>query len=285
MNRELGINRISPSMIMEYMKCPKSFFYKIWLGLKLPQSMRHLEFGTAIHAAIDNIYEQYTAEDGWKNAELAIVKKQFIDRFKPEHVSIWEFQQKPEKYPDPAQAAAEVYKEMYEDGLEIIKEYWDEKEELRAVHGIDPVKFEVILKIPVFHPETGEKLEVPMSGRLDAISEDTSIVEFKTSKAPYDEIETRALPQSRSYNLMYYCKHGKLPKRLTYVVMLKGRKRGGGRIQVLSYEYDKMDICSFFEEVKAILAKIRNREFDKPSIGHDRWCDCTKFDEYLTLKQ
>lgn len=283
MANELGIKRITPSMIGQYKKCPKAFYYSSWLGLKLPQTMRHLEFGTAFHAALDNIYEQYDNADGWSLADFSIAKKQFTDKFTEKSVDILEFQQKAYKYPDPVAAQKETYETMLADGIAMLKEYWDRKEELRANHGIDPKEFELIMKIPVHNPDTQEILEIPMSGRLDAISADESIVEFKTSSAKYDPIETRSLPQSLSYNLLHYCKYGRLPKRLSYVVIIKGRKKSGDRIQVLSYEYDKADIATFFEEVKAILSKIRNREFDKPLKNHDRWCDCQKFEEALKI--
>ena len=64
----LGINRFSPSMIMDYESCPRKFYYTSFLGLKLPQSMKHLEFGNAIHSAIGNIYDQYDRDVAWKLA-------------------------------------------------------------------------------------------------------------------------------------------------------------------------------------------------------------------------
>lgn len=260
----LGLNRISPSMLMEYKNCPKAFFYKCWLGLKLPQPMIHLIFGTAVHAGIDMVYEQYDTDGGWKLAEFGLVKDKFLSLFRLDML--------PDE--DPAKVL-----EFQEDGIEMLKSYWDKKEELLNVYGVNPDQLEVVMKLPIKHPETDEMLEVPMSLRIDGIGNEV-IAEFKTSKGRYDSVASRSLPQSLSYNLAYYSQHGKLPKKLVYVVLLKGRKKED-RIQVLSYSYDKSDISTFFEEIKSILAKIKNREFNRPAKGHPRFCDCSKFEEAL----
>jgi CRISPR/Cas system-associated exonuclease Cas4 (RecB family) len=274
MKREIGINRISPSMLVEYENCPLLFYYRSWLGIRLPQGMRHLKFGTAVHEAIGNIYDQCDKKTHWEFAELKLVKKTFLENWTESCVDA-------EDESDPVRRK-QMYEDMKDDGLNIIKSYWNQKESLLAEYGILPDRLEIPMKIPIFHPASKEAAEIPMSGRIDGMQQNT-IIEFKTSKARYNEFETRNSPQALSYNLLWYCKTGKIPDRTIYVVMLKNRKKED-RIQVLEYTYDLTDVENFFNKVEATLEKIRNREFDKPKIGHPRFCDCHRYEKLLSYK-
>jgi len=263
-----GINRISPSGLMLYEKCPRAFYYSVYLGLKLPQSMRHLEFGTAVHEAIDKIYEGY--KDGkWNNSGLSNALVAFNQRFTPFCVNDEDRKKNPE-----------VYKEMLDDGIEIIKDYWKNKEVLLA-KGVDPLQFEIPGKEVMLHPETKEPWPLPLSYRLDGIGKNHSVIEFKTSGALYDNFEARARHQSLCYVLAYYQKFGVIPS-LHYVVMLKGRAKN--RIQHLDFKYDMADLLSYDSRVRALLDKIKNKEFSRPYKGHDKWCDCTKYEKELNVK-
>ena len=73
----IGLDRISPSGLHLYETCPKAFYYSVWLGLKLPQDMRHMNFGTAVHAGIGNIYDQFDKDQKWELAEFKHVKSSF----------------------------------------------------------------------------------------------------------------------------------------------------------------------------------------------------------------
>lgn len=282
--KKLGITRISPSMIKEYEDCPKLFFYRSWLGLKLPQTQVHFVFGNAIHLAIDNIYDQFDKDELWKHAELKIVKDIFLKEFTIDALD------KDEKnfYGEPAYPTEEdrvkKFEEMRDDGLLIIKSYWEQKEFLLATHDINPIRFEVVAKFPIIHPHTKVALEIPGSGRLDAENYNGGIVELKTSKAKYDEVETRNLPQALFYVMWKYLTDGKMPPWLTYIVMRKGLSaKSKDRIQVLKYHYEEADVLAFISRIEAILEQIRARRFDRPSIGHPQFCDCYKFEKALEV--
>ena len=250
---DLGLKRISPSMLMQYRACPRLFYYESWLGLKLPQEMQHLDFGTAIHAAIDTIYEGRNENGTWSNDSSAYKALEVFNS----------------KFLRTSCQSDQQFAEMVADGIEIIRAYWAEKDILLA-KGIDLM----------YNPETKEPLEIPLSYRLDCIAKNHKVVEFKTSSTVYDEFEVRARPQSLCYVWAYYNKHGVIPT-LDYVVMRKKIKKN--KIQHLSFVYVMADLMAFDAEVRTILNKIRNREFSRPVQGHFM-CNCTKYDEALNYQ-
>ena len=274
MIKELGLDRITPSMLLEYEACPKLFYYRSYLGIQLPQPQVHFKFGSAMHEAIDNIYNQYDEKDKWKLSELKIAKDIFKEKFLLEHVD--------EEFIKEGETQVEVYERMLADGLEILKDFWEEKDTLRA-KGVNPNVMELPIKMKVFNPETKEELPIPFSCRIDAINEaDDKITEFKTTTKTYDYAETRNSPQALSYVWVRFCQTGRIHT-VDYVVMLKKKKKD--RIQHLSIEYEMADLLAFDKRVRSILEKIRNREFDRPQKGHPFFCDCQKFEDLLTLDE
>jgi len=262
-------------MISEYESCPKLFYYRSWLGLKLPQVTVHFVFGNAIHEAIGNIYDQMDETSLWKLAEIKHVKEKFLSIFTIDALEKDEYASEEERIAK--------FEEMRDDGLLIIKDYWNMKEDLYATHDINPTQFELPIKMPIMNA-AGKPLEIPMSSRLDALNYNDGIVELKTSKAKYDEVETRNLPQALSYVTLRFQQTGKMPPWLTYLVMRKGLAvNSKNRIQVLKYYYEEADVHAFVARIESILEQIRARQFNRPSIGHPTFCDCFKFSEALNV--
>mgnify|MGYP001563047728 CR=1 FL=1 len=276
---QIGLDRITPSMLSEYEICPKLFFYRSWLGLKLPEPQRHLNFGTAIHKAIGNIYEQYDSKTRWKYAEFGVVRKTFLDNWTLNCISDIDFKDKELK--------KQCYEDMLFDGLKMLKEYWDNKEVYESIDDINITAMEIPIKVEMINPETKQTLPIPLSCRLDALTKSGKIVEFKTSSSLYDENETRSKPQGLAYSFAYLMKNGKLPQGLDYLVMLKGRKKDNvakaTRIQHIRLKHDESDMLAFFSRVKVILQKIINREFNRPLVSHANYCDCRKFEDTLKI--
>ena len=284
MSTKIGINRITPSMLTEYESCAKLFYYRSWLGLKLPQTQVHFTFGSAVHLAIGNIYDQMDKVDLWKHAELKIVKDIFLKEFTLDALDKDELNYKGGKAYPTEKERVEKFEELRDDGIAIIKSYWDMKEDLYATHDINPTQFEISVKIPIIHPVTKQELEIPMSCRLDALNYNEGIVEMKTSKAKYDEVETRNLPQALSYVMVRYMQTGKLPPWLTYIVMRKGLSaKSQDRIQILKYKYEEADVLAFVARIESILEKIRAHQFDRSVIGHPQFCDCWKYEKALEV--
>jgi len=264
---EYGIEKISPSALTCYENCPKAFYYTVYLGLKLPQTKIHFEFGTAIHEAIDVMYQGRNEKGEWQDIKVAY---KAIDTFKKrfDHKLLDD-------------VSKEDYDAAVEDGVHILKAYWDEKEVLLA-QGVDPTEFEIPGKDIMVNPETKEPLPVLLSYRLDGIGKGI-VVEFKTSSSLYDVFEVRNRIQSLCYVWVYYQKYGVVPK-LHYVIMIKKQKKACNRIQHLPLPYDIADIMAFDARVRVILEKIKNKEFNRPKRGHMPYCDCIKIEKELNIK-
>lgn len=288
----LGIEKISPSSLDLYEKCPKSFYYRVFLGLKLPtEDRRHLDFGTAIHSALENLYVQYDNhfKGGWEAAEFSKVEKRFLSNWKPHMISDEEFERFKETKKGKEsilKSASELYEHMKKDGLAMLKSYWDHKEWLLAEHLVSVKEEEKYMRIVLVNPDhRDQKLPIPMTLRIDGVSYTEDVIEFKTSGAKYNEKETKKKIQGMCYTFALYQDGGfvRVPG-TNYIILLKDRKKDD-RIQVVHLDYDEFDMVVFYHRVETILKKIRNREFSKPNIGHLPYCDCLKFDKLLNVKK
>lgn len=260
--KELGLNRITPSMLVEYENCPLLFYYRSWLGIKLPQTMMHLEFGTAIHNAIARLYETKQVKPG---IDL------FCEQFRLECID------------EKLSQNERVYKygEMLADGKSILEEFFAQMDIFTNVYGIVPKQFEVPYKLPLLSLKDNSPLEVPLSCRIDLECMNDDIVDYKTSAAPYDIFEARLSPQFLSYCWLKYQLTGRIPK-IHIIVLIKKRKRE--KIQHLEIVYRLEDLITFEARVRSILEKIKNKEFKRPIMNHPRFCDCEKYIQALNYK-
>jgi hypothetical protein len=287
---DLEIEKISPSSLDLYERCPKAFYYRVFLGLQLPEEdRRHLDFGIAIHSALETLYIQYDDNFGgaWENADFKKVEKTFLSHWKPHIITESEFERfkltKKGRESNFVNALG-LYNYMKKDGLDMLKSYWNHKEWLLTEHLVNIKEEEKYMKIEIVNPDNKEeKLLIPMSLRIDGVSKEGNIIEFKTSGAKYSEKEAKQKIQGQCYSFAQYQETGlkKVPK-VKYVVLLKDR-RTDNRIQVVNLEYDEFDMAVFYHRVDAILKRIRNREFSKSKIGHLPYCECLKFDELLNV--
>jgi hypothetical protein len=272
MDLPIGLDMISSTQLMNYERCPKSFYYNTFLGIELPQNQVHLRFGSAIHLALDNIYEQYDEKEGkngWELADKSIVRKIFKNNFLLEHVD-------PETY---GGTQTQVYEDMTADGLRIIDEYWDMKEILRE-KGVCPSRLEVQNVETICLPESGVPWCLPLRTTMDGMNEETNrIVDFKTSSREYDYLETRNSIQALSYVSAWYCRKGVIPA-IDYVVLKKKVKKD--KIQHLSIQYTVADLLAFDARAKHLIERIRMRDFDRPGKNHPHFCNCWKFEELLS---
>lgn len=287
---QIGLDRISPSKLDCYESCPKLFYYREWLGLKIDQDKLHLQFGTAIHAAIEMIYLEYDIHFGgaWIAGDFEKVIERFLRHWTPKHVTEESFQKfmstkagKESGFTDKDQ----LYESFKQDGIIMLQSYWDNKERMLVEYGHDLVEFEKMMKVRMVNPEDpSDSLPIPLSMRLDAKNRDnTKIVDFKTSKAKYDEVETRKKIQGQCYLFGELMETGNFISKFDYIVLRKSMK-SDDRIEVVQLEYDMADMLAFYHRVKAILTKIANREFDRPIAGHAGYCDCYKYEEILDVK-
>lgn len=286
----IGLEKFSPSILGTYEDCPRLFYYQNWLGLKLDEDRLHLDFGNAIHEAINQVYLEYDDNFGgaWSAGDFEKVKERFLMYWKQSNVPEETFT----KFMSTAAGSEsgftkkeDLYEDFKEDGLIMLKAYWDKKEILLVEYGHDLVDFELYKKQILFNPlNDTEKLPIPASYRIDARNRDnTKTVDFKTSKSKYNLEETRKKIQGQLYLLGQWCETGKFCGEFDYTVLRKGLKTDD-RIEVVRLVYDEADLVACFYRIQAILAKIANREFDRPSRGHANYCQCIKFEEALRIE-
>ncbi len=280
---QIGMEKISPSALDCYEQCPRLFYYSNWLGLKLEEDKRHMDFGTAIHYALEILYSKYDDNFGgaWEAADFNDVKKAFLSKWKDIHIteeSFKKFLKTVEGKESGFTEKIQLYDYMKADGIAILKSYWSEKERLIIEYNHDLTEFEVPIKMEFINPANPEeKLPILFSMRLDAKNRDASkIVDFKTSKGKYNEDETRKKIQGQCYVFATGI------KKMDYTVLRKGLK-SPDRIQVVQLEYDDADMASFYQRVRSILVKIAQREFSRPLMGHQRWCRCFDYEEKLSV--
>lgn len=285
----IGLQKISPSQLDSYETCPLLFYYQNWLGLKLKEDKLHMDFGNAIHEAVGTIYVQYDDNFGgaWSGASFKRVEERFLDKWRLSNVpqaSFDAFMETRAGKDSGYTSNKQLYEAMKEDGLIMLKSYWDQKEQFLIDYGYDFSDFEEYARVEMKNPENPkEVLPIPLSMRLDARTRKRDkIVDFKTSKNKYDEAESRKKIQGQCYLFAELMQTGKMIYDFDYIVFRKNLKKEN-RIEIVQLHYDEADMVAFFYRVQSILARISNREFDRPTSGHPNYCDCWEFQKALSI--
>jgi hypothetical protein len=269
---QIGMEKISPSALMCYEECPLLFYYKYWLGLKISDTnQRHLKFGTAYHAAIENIYNQFddNFKAGWEYSEVSIAIEEFEQHFKLKDISDEEFQRVLLMKSNKFSTKEELYESMLEDGKSMIRHYWKNKEYLMSEFEINIHESEIPMKVRMINPANpNESLPIPLSLRLDARTKGKEIiVEQKTSSSKYDEDETRKKLQGRCYAYAHWLTEKVIPKNVTYIINLKNKAEGKNELQVIVLKFDESDLQELYHYIESILQKIANREFGRGNVS------------------
>lgn len=292
----LGIpkDRITPTMLQTYVDCPLLFYYACWLELKLGDDDRmHMEFGNAVQRAVEAIYALYDNNFGgaWEAEKNGFekIEKVFKREWTPNQVpekSFQKFMSTKAGKESGFTKREQLFQEMYDDGIAILKSYWNDKEFLITHYDLDLDEFEIMVKVDMVNPaDPSDRLPIPISGRIDAKNrESTKLIDFKTSKGSYNEEKSRLLMQCRAYPFMWKMKHDVFIPEFDYIVLRKGLK-SEDRVQIVSLKFDEADMLQFYIQVKSILQSIANREFARPRSGHANFCDCYKYEELLTIKK
>lgn len=134
--------------------------------------------------------------------------------------------------------------------------------------------FDVGFKITLDHPITGEIIQFPLTGFLDAldtIDGGAHVVEYKTSSAPYTQQQVDESIQATIYSYYIYKTLGVVEPIVHYIVADKKSKT----IQVLQTTRSIEDFCDLFEKVKQFIIDVESEKFDK-NINHPFWCQCEK---------
>lgn len=256
------VDRFSPSSILDYMSCPKLFYYRYVAKIKLPQKQIHLIFGSAVHAGIEGMFNGI---DPYAEFDRTFLKEKLL----------------PEEYG--------IFAEYQVLGKDMLKNYLDRHETLNNLYGLDRGESELYAREYIVNPLSNEKSSLPMSMKIDRLADmiegvPQRIVEYKTSKAKWAPDAANLKIQTKLYCLWYYTKYGVLPpKETVYIILLKKFNKfdKSQKIQVLTTNYTKQDLAQTFEQVELIIEKINNNEFGYPQGYHAHWCDCRRYEEVL----
>jgi len=260
MNEITKLEKFSPSMMIDYLTCPRLFYYRYIAKIYLPQKQIHLLFGSAIHRAIEAIFNK---EEPYGLFIETFDKQKLLDEEKGLH------------------------KEYLDLGHEMISNYLKEYPTLNSLYDLEKGRSEVYVKDILINPLTGEKMLIPMSGRIDRLTDGGKIVEYKTSAKKWAAGDLNFRIQTLLYNLWYYSKYGVLPEETLYIILLKKYKKvgRGETFQVLSKNCTLIELAGTFDEVNIILNKINNNEFDRPRGYHPPYCDCYRYEDELNFKK
>ncbi len=260
MKNTFKLDRFSPSMTIDYLSCPLLFYYRYVAKIEMPQKQIHLLFGGAVHKAIEGIYNK---QEPFSLFIQAFDKRKLLDEEK------------------------NLHKEYFDLGHEMIRNYIKEHKTLSALYDLDKGESEVYIKDVLKNPLTGEETSIPMTGRIDRLTDSGKIVEYKTSAKKWSADELNFRIQTLLYNLWFYSKYGVLPEETLYIILLKKYKKvgRGEAFQILSKHCTIDELASTFDEVNILISKINSGEFDRPKGYHPKWCDCYRFEEALNITQ
>ena len=252
------LGRFSPSMIITYLNCPLSFYYQYIAKIRLPQKQIHLIFGSAVHEAVEAIFNK---KDPFPYFDKTFDKKKLLDEEK------------------------NLYDEFCKLGHEMIRNYIKVYPTLNNLYKLSEGESELWIKRKLINPMTGEESSLPISGKIDRLTNGGRIVEYKTSKNKWKAEDLSYKLQTLLYNLWYHTEKNVMPEETVYIVLLKKYKHQGRgeTYQVLTKHCTLEELASAFEEVELILQKINNNEFERPKGWHPKWCDCYRFEEALTI--
>jgi CRISPR/Cas system-associated exonuclease Cas4 (RecB family) len=254
------LERISPSMISTYLDCPENFYYTYIAKLHLPKKQIHLEFGSAVHYAIEQMYKG--AEDP-------------IAHFK-EHFDITKL----------LDNEKEEYESHIELGVEMLTNYFEQHTMYDKLYELSPGMSEKYIRRELINPITGETTSLPISGILDRLTDSGRIIEYKTSKNKWKVDETRFKVQNLVYNLWYYSEFGRLAEETVYFILLKKFKnhKRDQTVQVITSNVTIDELASAFDEIELIIKKIQHGIFERDeSQYHAKWCDCYRYKEALNI--
>lgn len=253
----IKLQKISHSGIKDYLKCPKLFYYRHILKIRLPEKPLPLLFGSALHKALE-LYEK-------KDKDPIEV---FTKAFKLEMLD---------------ETDAEQYEKERENGIRLLEHFLDERSNGK-LRKYTITKTEQYFNRPLVYPDTRKKAKIAnFTGVVDFITSTGSLGDYKTSSKKYSQEQVDQSLQPDMYYLWYYLTYGKLPRRFIYIVFLKKRKRDP--IQVLVTKRTLSDLVKLVTLIDNIATQIQKGMFQRTHNEHT-YCDCYKYEEFFnsTLK-
>ncbi len=233
----MPIEHLSKSQISLYMDCSLKYKFQYIDNLPKPFKPAGLAFGTSIHSALE-----------WLHKEMLKGRSVSLENVSKILEADW--------YGQKADAEIE-----FKNG-----ESWEmlllKGKEILNLYLSEPVKkivaAEYPFEVPVVHPETGEKLDVPIQGIMDVIEEGDSIGEFKTAAKTMDQQTLLNNLQLTVYAYAYQRMFKKEAKRLKVINFIKNKNP---KMEVLETNRGQKDFTRLFYLAREVLTGIRSNIF------------------------
>ena len=252
----MKLRSISYSSYRDYLKCPRLFFYRRIMNLKLPDDPVQLVLGKAFHTALELIEKDL---DPIETFEREFTKD------KVKSISV-------EKY---------VFEK--EEAIRLLQFWKDNKKQLLKEQGFKIDKTEIPFTLQVDRdPLTNVKLNLPpIKGFVDFDTNHNCIGDHKTSSKKYSQEMVDTSDQPTFYYLWHLLERGSLPKAFIYIVYRKKIKKMP--IQILSTTRTLEQISELLSSIQTVVDKIENKEYYRRHNEDERFCDCDLYEEMLRI--
>jgi putative RecB family exonuclease len=230
------IDHLSASQLQCYIDC--SLKYKFNYIDKLPKPFRPsgLVLGSAIHAAIEWLHNQWSA-----HKEVSLEK--VWDIFEAD----WYAQSlEPILFKD-----GEIADDVLNTGRNLLSIYFSQAPQNSVIHT------EFSFKLPIVNLKTDETLKVPLVGFIDKIEEGDVVVDLKTWSRMISQDDLDGNLQLSAYAYAYWVMHRKNPL-LRLDVLLKTKTP---RFEQIETVRDEASHVAFFNLCKEVLNGIKKEVF------------------------
>ncbi len=245
---------LSPSSIKCYKQCPRKFYYNYILGISAPPNVHQVR-GNIAHSVLENFFDKKMEHIEFKTSEeqlKVLIQELLIQEWAnyKERLELVKLTKEKEIF-------------YFEETLMMLFN-WTEQflEKINNLTGTFTERFKTL--IPIREQEySSERLGV--RGFIDAIEDregDIYIMDYKTSSR-YDLNEH--LLQLGIYSLLYFEKHGKLPKKAG-VYFLKDKEKSV-KVDIKLLEQAKKEIAFVDSKIKSKDIK----EYPKKITGLCKW--------------
>jgi putative RecB family exonuclease len=247
------LGAISPSRAADFMTCPLLYRFRTIDRLPEPSSVEAVR-GTLVHKVLEDLFSLPAEERTPERARAMLV---------PTWESLIEADPTLEEMFGDAQAdaASAGFLDWMRSGREVLDRYFELEDPRRLEPAERELYVETLLDSKLLLRGFVDRLDVAPDGAI-------RVVDYKTSRAPGEGYEAKALFQMRFYALVLWRMRGVVPKLLQLVYLGNG--------EILRYEPDEADLLATERKLNALWEAIRRAEearewLPSPSRACD-WC-------------
>jgi putative RecB family exonuclease len=224
------VGSLSPSRASDFMACP--LLYRFRTLDKLPEPFSPLAVrGTVVHKVLEDLFDLPAAErTPSRAADLLLPSWESMLEVEPGLAELF---------------AADEGQQMTEwlaSCRESLESYFELEDPTRLEPAERELYVETLLDSKLLLRGYVDRLDVAPSGEI-------RVVDYKTSRAPHEVYEAKALFQMRFYALVIWRTRGVVPKLLQLIYLGSG--------EVLRYAPDEADLLATERKVVALWAAIR----------------------------